>query len=317
MMTEKATHTWIEKSTRLKLSLGGFLLHGVRFKALVLQGYYGSLGTDPGDPPAPLDEAPAETRCALINSHPIRDPLPRISYTGDCIRYIPAQYRRFYISLKGSFEEYLKHFSSSRRKHLKQIPRYWGEVQWREYRRPHEMAEFHRLARTISRKTYQEHVSDAGLADGQEFVDQLKERAGRDAVRGYILFREGKPVAYQYCRTEDDGVVLCEKVGYDPEYRSLSPGTMLLYLIVEHLFTTKCFERFDFGRGEFAYKETFSTDWIFCGDIYYFRRTFENYALVYGHTALDATWKAVAGLLDKIGLRNRLKRLVRRHYGQS
>ena len=252
-------------------------------------------------------------------SHPIQGKLPRIAFTRGLIRYAPYQYRRFYLEVSGSFEEYLSRFSSRRRKHLRSdVKRFLtagSDQGLQEYSRPEEMAEYYRLAREVSAKTYQEQMVDAGLPESREFFDNLMERSHRDAVRGYILFHNGEPVAYQHCPAEQR-VLLYERVGYDPRVRHLGPGTVLLFLVIESLFGSRRFGRLDFGAGEFDYKEVFGTGHVQCADIYFFRRTFANAALVAAHSTLNVTWGALAAFLDRVGLRAKLKRVIRSRYAK-
>ena len=320
-VAETKTHTWIAKSVRIKFAFGGFLLHAVPIKALVLDGYFGDLSTDPAEPRSPIDQQPAEVRATLVSSHPVGQRLPRLLFVGNTLRYAPHQYRRFYLDMDGSFEDYLKQLSANRRNQLRRTLKHFaatsgGSTEWREFSQPGEMAEYHRLAREVSAKTYQEKLVDAGLPDGDAFLDQITEMADKDAIRGYILFMGGKPVAYHHCPVEGR-VIIYERTGYDPDYRHLRPGLTLLYLMIERLFTTGRFSRLDFGKGEFPYKETFSTGSVPCADIYHFRRTLANYALVFGHTALYATGTAFAGILDCLHLKERLKKMVRLHYGKA
>jgi Acetyltransferase (GNAT) domain len=301
---------------RLKFSVGGVLLHAVRFPAMVAQAF--SLCTPECDNEPSL---PDGIRAAIVYSQRAEQPLSRVRLQGDVIRYVRSQYRRFIIDLNGTYAEYEKRFSSQRRNHLRRMVRRFAAISgaaidWREYRGPSEMASFHSLAREVSQTTYQERLVDAGLPDTEAFRRDLAEMAERDSVRGYILFLDQRPIAYEYCPASA-GVITCERLGYDPEYRRHSPGLVLLLLTLETLFTSKRFQTFDFGRGEFAYKETLATDSVPCADIYYFRRTSSNLALVLCHAALEVSSKTVSSILEKIGLRRQLKNILRAHYGRK
>jgi CelD/BcsL family acetyltransferase involved in cellulose biosynthesis len=320
MITQTLTAPgWVFKNKRLKFSLGGFLLYAIRIRTLMLDGLFAELPGDASVTELPLNSCSPDIRAALVISHPVRTKLPRVAFTRGLIRYVPQQYRRFHLDVIGSFDAYLSRFSSRRRNDLRRkLKRFLnsGSGQcFREYSKPEEMQEYYRFARQVSSKTYQEHLVDAGLPEGQEFLDDLRERAGRDAVRGYILFHNGEAVAYQYCPAEGD-VLLYERVGYDPQFRSLGPGTVLMLLVIERLFVSARFKRFDFGTGEFEYKELFGTGYTQCADIYFFRRTFSNLALVAAHSLLHVTWGGIAAALDRLGLRAKLKRAVRSRYGR-
>ena len=314
-----ATETWLERTVRMKFALGGLMLFPVYFRARVYTGAPWDLPSDPDQrPPAPGRSDP-RIHAELVNSHPVEHRIPRISLRPGCIRYSASQYRRFYIPIEGTFEEYFEHFSAARRSKLRRWVRKWerhcgGHIEWREYRRPEEMAEFHRLAREISAHTYQEKLCDAGMPNNEGFVDRLQDMAREDGVRGYILFEGRKPVAFQYCTIWQD-TLAGERQGYDPSYRPFAPGHVLFLLVVQHLFEKKGFRSFDLGRGEFEYKETFATAFLRCADIYYFDRTARNAALVLCHTAVDTMWSAAAAVLDALKLRKGLRRMVRLHYG--
>lgn len=309
---------WVPKNKRIKFSLGGFLLCDTRIRTVMLNGVFAGLSDDPNHTPLPLDSCPGDVRAALVVSHPIAARIPRIAFTRGLIRYAPSQYRRFRIDVAGTLEEYLDRFSSQRRTRLrKMVSRFLkagSDQSFREYSEPHEMEEYYRLARQVSSMTYQEHLVDAGMPHSPEFFDELMDRARHNAVRGYILFHNGEPVAYQYCPAEGDWL-LYERVGYNPEFRNLNPGTVLLFLVIERLFAARTFKRFDFGAGEFDYKETFGTAHALCADIYFYRSTIGNLALVLAHSAVDGAWAALGSVLDSMGLKAKLKKAVRSHYG--
>src|ERR1700688_300388 len=120
---ETRLDSWVVKSVRLKFVFGGFLLRAVRFKALVLNAYFGHLSTDPSEPRGPIEQQPVEVRATLVSSHPVERRLPRLSFVGDRIRYVPRQYKRFYLDLNGTFEDYIGQLSHNRRKQLRRTLR--------------------------------------------------------------------------------------------------------------------------------------------------------------------------------------------------
>src|SRR5439155_2345862 len=123
------------------------------------------------------------------------------------------------------FDDYMARFSAKSRSTLRRKVRRFTAApgaRLREYRAPQEMDEFFRLARALSRKTYQEALYDKGLPASDGFRQRLLAMAGEDGVRGYILFLHDRPIAYLYCPAHD-GVLLYENLGYDPEAAALSP----------------------------------------------------------------------------------------------
>lgn len=309
------TERWIEEPTRLKYSFGGILLYTARLSATTLDVHFSRLTTNPADQQPPWEAFSSEVRVARVLSHPIEGELPRLCLLPDAIRYVPSRYRRFYINLEGTFAKYLEDLSSESRYGLRRRIRKFtdlsgGAIRWHEFRRPEEMAEYHRLARQVSRETYQERHLDAGLADGEDFRRKLITLAEVDAVRGYILYQGEKPVAYVYCSAQQD-ILVYHKAGYDPEFHRHSPGTVLLYLMLESLFEQRRFQSLDFGRGEYPYKESLSTGATECADIYYFRRTSSNLLLAGTHSALDTFSSSTSNMLNRLGLKTKIKRFIR------
>lgn len=306
------------RTVHLKYHLGEVPLFSVGFELAVLSTHFTRLSQRPEETLEAVRTGTRERDGILLRSHPIDQRLPRIGRARDhdLLRYVPSQYERRYIDFEGTFEDYLKRFSSKSRSTLRRKVRKFaklcgGEPRWRTYRTPAETEEFYRLAREVSRKTYQERLLDAGLPETDEFRKEMLEGAERDETRGYLLFHEEKPVAYLHCPIHD-GVVFYGYLGYDPEYAKWSPGTVLQHLALEQLFQEPDLKMFDFTEGEGAHKSFFSTHGVLCADIYYLQRTLRNRFLVRLHAVLDAFSRATVRLLDRLGLKERIKRLIRR-----
>lgn len=309
------TETWTETTVSLRFRVGEVTLLSPRFRCLALNTHFTRLGTDPLDPPPPFDRFATGVEVALVRSHPVAEKLERLERLPAAIRYVPAQYRRYYTTLDGPFDAYLKGFSSKSRSTLQRKVRKFAEASggatsWREFALAEEMPEFHALAREVSKKTYQERLLDAGLPDTPEFVRTMEQMAAAGNARGYILYLEAKPVAYIFCPIQS-GVLLYEYVGYDPERNNLSPGTVLQYLVLEKLMSQGGYTMFDYTEGEGPHKEFFSTGNVLCADIYYFRPTLRNRLLLSLHGHTDAFSDKAAALLDRLGLKARIKKLLR------
>jgi len=308
------TECWNARPVSLTYRLGEAPLFSVRLSSRVLDAHFTRLPEHPDPAGVPLELLDAGG-AALVRSHPIREPLPRVSLLPGVVRYVPAQYTRHYVDLEGDFEGYLKKFSSKSRSTLGRKVRKFaeasgGEIDWREYRTGEELREFHRLARQVSERTYQENLLRSGLPEGEAFLRELDELASQDQARGYLLFHGGKPIAYLCCPAEAD-VLLYEYVGYDPEFQSASPGTVLQYLVLERLFAEGRFRILDFTEGEGPHKEFFATGSQLCADLYYFRRTPWNLALVYAHSGLHGLSRRAVSLLSRLGVKDRLKKWLR------
>lgn len=251
----------------------------------------------------------------LVRSLPVGEPLPRLSRFAGRLRFVQRQYRRHFIDLTTSWDEYQARFSSRtlqgmRRKVRKFAAASDGSIDWRQYRDADEMIEFHRLARRVSSRTYQERLLNAGLPDSDSFVRGLVERAREGRARGYLLFLRDEAIAYLYCPIED-GILRYAFLGYLQEHAALSPGTVLQWLVIEELYREGGYRMFDFTAGEGAHKELFGKDSLLCADVHLLRPTAANHGLVCACIAAEAASRLAGGMLNRLGLKSRLKRSMR------
>src|SRR5262249_8758866 len=134
--------------------------------------------------------------------------------------------------------------------------------------------------------------------------------AASGQMLGYILFLNGDAVAYMFCSCVD-GIATYSYVGYDPKVRDLSAGTVLVYFVLESLFDEQRVRIFDFGEGEGAQKKFFATDGQMCAKTYVFRRTPGRVARVHLHHRLNRFVSATGNVLDRWGIKGRVRKLVR------
>ncbi len=274
------------------------------------------------EPPLDVGAAPAPPPSLegaagyVVWSQPITNRVPVLRVRDGALLYAPRQYRRFSVDLTGGFDGYMASFSGKTRSGLKRKMRKFGElsrgeIDWREYRTPDQIAEFIRVARNLSARTYQERLLQRGLPATDQFFGIAQALASRGSVRAYLLFLDGEPISYLYCPVKD-GVVLYDYLGYDPAHASSSPGTVLQLLVLEHLFAERRFGVFDFTEGEGQHKESFSTASCLCADVYVISRRLAPASIVLLHRAMDRAATAVGIALDGLNLKRRVRRLVRR-----
>jgi hypothetical protein len=311
----EADELWVSKTIQLKFLLGEIPLFVVKFPALFFNAHFTELTTDPDDLLPPFERYSSKLEAILIRSHPVNGELPRLISSSQSIRYVPAQYHRYYIDLQGTFTDYLGKFSAKSRSTLQRKVRKFaefsgGEVSWRVFRHPQEMDEFYHLAREVSQKTYQERLLNVGLPEGDEFRRELRELSTQEMLRAYILFHDERPIAYLYCPIQED-ILFYRHLGYNPDFKQWSPGTVLQHVALESLFAEGKFRMFDFTEGQGPHKEFFSTGSMACADIYYFRPTFRNQLLLKLHLCLGRIAASAVKMLDRFGLKSRIKKLIR------
>ncbi len=244
-----------------------------------------------GAPPA-LPPLPQGSDGYLIASLPAAALQPLLAGAPGLRPFVRQRYSRSYADLSGGFDAYLAGFSSKSRSTLKRkvrklAERSGGGLDLRSYRREEEMADFHRHARAVSAKTYQERLLDAGLPEGDAFLEELRAKARRDEVRGWILFLDGLPISYLYAPAEGESLIY-HSLGYDPAHAGLSPGTVLQFEAMRQLFDEGRFRFFDFTEGEGQHKSTFGTGSVDCLDLLLLRPRLANLAAGHLLTGFDA-----------------------------
>ena len=306
-----------ERAIRLPFRLGELTLFSASLRLRVCDRHFLGLGTDPRATLESLGPLPDRLDGTLLRSHPVEGPQRRRRREGEHLVYVAQEYERSFADLTGTMDDYLARFSGKSRSTLRRKVRKFGELCGgepvaRHFRKPEEMDEFFRHASAVSEKTYQERLLDMGLPRDDAFRAQSRDAAARDAVRAWLLFHGERPVAYLYCPVVEDGVVLYAYLGYDPEYASHSPGTVLQMLAFETLFREEGLRIFDFTEGEGQHKSFFATGSVRCADLYVLRPTLRNRSLLRLHGWTDAISGFAGRALDRIGLKRRIGRWLRR-----
>jgi CelD/BcsL family acetyltransferase involved in cellulose biosynthesis len=271
-----------------------------------------SPASEPGPPAEPLATG---SQGFLVRALPVAEALTPIGVAGDYLRYVQFQYRHCVIDFRSTFEDYQKKFSSKTRSTInRKIRKYaehsGGTLSWKTYRTVKELKEFLPLAREVAKKTYQEKLLDAGIPESECFVRGMESLAAQDQVRAYILFDHERPVSYLYCPVVD-GTLIYAYLGYDPDYMKLSVGTVLQWLAVEQMFGEGCFRYFDFTEGESDHKRLFATHEMLCANVLFLRNTLRNKALIRSHWLMGNFSGWLGDTLEKIGVKARIKRLLR------
>ena len=308
---------WEKRRVPLPFRVGDVSLAEVALNAAVMTRHFTELSPEVGEifPREVLRELGADV--AVIHSCPIASPPPRLSRKAGGVRYVPAQFPRYHAEATGSFEEYLgaafssKSRATLRRKVKKLTGRGGGGVDLREYRTPDEVGLWHRLARKVSEKTYQERLLKRGLPDDPDYVGSVREMASRDRFRGYLLFYSGEPIAFLACPITGGGAMIYDHVGHDPDHEKLSPGTVLLYSVLERAFADESIRMFDFTEGEGEHKQRFATHETACADIFFFAPSARNVITVAVHAGIERATRLSAAALERAGAKERIKRFLR------
>lgn len=242
------------------------------------------------------------------------DRFPRgLSRQGPWLCYSPRQERLYLVELGDSFENYLRRRSAKSRQNLKRSAKYFLDHNPNAleiFTEPEKMIDFQREAVAISRQTYQERMLKAGLPATAEFLQSMQEKARRGEARGYLLREQNQVVAFAWCTARGDTMVY-QIIGYLPQISKQSPGTVLLYLIIQDLFALGKYRLLDFGPGRALYKESFATGWIEFADSYLIRAGLGNHWRLWVHWRLECFSTMVGEILDRFGLKKKIRLLMR------
>ena len=262
----------------------------------------------------PASSLPAEVAGYQVRRTAVHR-FPRgVSRQGDWLCYSPREDRLYFVDLAGTFEAYLQRRSPKSRQNLKRTVKRFMEGHAGTLdiaTTPQAMAGFHQQAVAISRHTYQERMLGAGLPATAEFLQAMEKAAQRGSARGYLL-RDGKgqAIAFAWCSARSDTLVY-EVIGYLPQHADQSPGTVLLYLILQDLFALGRYRLLDFGSGSAFYKEAFATGCLEFADCYLLRPSAGHCVRVGLHWGMERFSAAVGAWLDRRGLKKKIRMLMR------
>ena len=211
-----------------------------------------------------------------IPGFPFSRNVPVLQFPPGMIQYMSWSDIRFLISISGTFSDYLQSRSPNTREQLNRKTRRWralvqGEPAIKEFRGATQMREFYLIASPLSQKTWQAKIG-AKLEEIDRPEDLLR-MAAADQARGYILFCGDRAAAFQLCYVQGTTIVTSQ-TGFDPDFAGFSPGTNLLYLLLEKLFAEREMEFLDLMEGTaFRYKASFGTLRVPSKRFLYFRRS--------------------------------------------
>jgi len=180
-----------------------------------------------------------------------------------CRDYFPVVEPHWRTAVANSPDEFWAGLSSSRKRYLK---RYMGKLETKTdgairievYRDEAEVDSFMDVASQISHLTYK---AGAGFSfDDTPLNRSLIRQAAKSGMwSGHVLFAGEQPCAFDFgvrCGSNYVG----QHIGYDPQWSSCSPGTVLFIKLLEELSKDPFVRNFDFGFGPSEYKDRFGTD---------------------------------------------------------
>ncbi len=191
-----------------------------------------------------------------------------------------------------------------------------GNAPYRVFHHPGHVDRFYAEVEGILKKTYQRNIG-LGIAAKEETCRKMAFWAEKGLWRGYILYVDGKPCAYLTGTLYRD-VFYGDYTGHDPSYPEFNPGlgTILLAKVVEDLCSNANVKELDFGFGDYFYKQRFGDHGQQEATVMMFAPTAFAVSLNVARTALFYLERSLKRVADLLGVRERMKRLWRRHLAE-
>lgn len=225
-------------------------------------------------------------------------------------------YERRFIEFEGSFEHYAKQLGAGTRQDLKRTVRKVKEalpdVRLRVFASHEDIDPFLEDAEQVSRKTYQWRLLGEGVGRSPWLLKLLRAAAELGSFRSYVLYAGSQPIAFQLGYLHR-GTYFAHNIGYDPEYAKFQPGVFLHHEIVNDLCRADVqAARFDFLFGDGKLKSRLSTSARAEGSVYLFPGTLKGSIAAMTLRAANSASAVASTILQKYGLKERVKKLLRR-----
>lgn len=233
-----------------------------------------------------------------------------------------AEYEHQYIAFPPTYKEYIQGLGSRSKQSVQYSVRRLekdmaGRVAVRKFETPEDSRRFLEDAAAISRKTYQANLLGLGIHADADSLARMRHTAERGWLRSYILYCNDTPAAFilgfQY-----GGCYYYEDVGYDPAFAKWSVGTVLQVKAIEDIYESPGMPaHFDFSTGEGPHKRRFGNLRRPEVNLLVFRRTLRNRFVTFVYRLMDGTSVVITRLLDRMGVKDRLKKFIRRWKSQD
>jgi len=191
------------------------------------------------------------------------------------------------IKLPGTFEEYLSKFSSRKRGNLKRRVKKLnecnnGNLKLVTIKSTDQITAFLDSAESIAENSWKLKPLGVRIKNNEAFRDRLIDSAKRGLLRSYILLGE-KPLAFVLGYQFND-IYHYVEIAYDQVFAKYSPGTVLLYMIIEDLINDNSPKKVNFGIGDATFKKEFGNVHEKDASILLLRKKFKNRFLFTSHS---------------------------------
>lgn len=231
-------------------------------------------------------------------------------------------YQRRRAEVKNTLDGYLATLGSKTRQDLRRQERRLlkeanNNVRLTVYSEPQSVGDFLAAVERVSRQTYQWNQLGIGIASNETTAELLRASASNGWLRGYVLHAEDQPIAFMVGHLYR-GTYLSDSIGYDPAWNKLSAGNVLhLYVMADLAELADKVKWFDFMYGDNSNKERLSNDAHLEQNYYLIPNSLRWRVLVSSLNAFNSMTNGVSELLDRFGLKDKIRRTLRQRSTQS
>jgi CelD/BcsL family acetyltransferase involved in cellulose biosynthesis len=221
-----------------------------------------------------------------------------------------APWARRRLVLPDTFEEFVASRSANTRwrigRDARRIEAELGEeLSLRIVSKPDGLEQLVRDADRVAGSTYQRALG-AGFSDTPEQRALAQAGLEHGWLRGYLLYRGDEPIAYWLCATHGE-TILIRTAGFDLDYERLRVGIYLLMRVVEDAIADPTLRVLDFGPGDAAYKQQFSSESHLERNVVVFAPSFRGLRINAARTAILGSGRAARRVLDAAKLTDRVR----------
>lgn len=207
-----------------------------------------------------------------------------------------------YLILENNFQKYLAHNFNSRQRNdinrsIKKVSKR-GKYTVKQFSEFYEMNTALDLAFKVSKSSWKGAISrDMSSSDSNRaFYNDITNHFCRlNQIRIWILFLEEEPIAFQYQLICKENVYLLIN-DFDRRYAELSPGTALMYHVIER-YHKESIRKFDLCGEDYPYKIKWASDIRNHVNIQMFSRKFYSNSIFLGKTKLLPIFKKIKSAL--------------------
>ena len=212
--------------------------------------------------------------------------------------YIPDGVRPYHsLLLPAAFDEYLSNFKRKKRYNLERQVKMLrdhgdGVLDMMRVDSESQIQGFLEGAVSISQNSWQQTRIGTRIDISPQRHAKLADLAERGLLRSYLLICGEKPCAFILGYQFRD-VYHYVEIAYDQSFSKLSPGAVLLYLLIKDLINCNPPKRLNFGIGDASYKQEFGNIHNEDASVLLLRKTIANRIRMISHSSFRSFVRAM------------------------